>query len=398
MNTDASTPSPDSSDTTAHARTHPTSGPVLDFHASAISGTEGALCDELRELGFSSVRLNRGGIPFRGEWRDGWRACLQSRIASRIQVLMRRFPATSPESLYKGVQAVDWTPYLTSTQTLSVGAVSRGSEALHHSGFVALKVKDAIVDQVRSRTGARPSVSGTDADVRVFVYVVGDKASVYLDLSGESLHKRGYRLGVGDAPLRETLAAALLRLSAWDRRTPLVDPMCGSGTIAIEAAMWALNKAPGLDRERFGFERWANFGAKQRAVLSTLKGELRAAITGQTPRIVAADRDEKVLDAAKANARQAGVRLAFRHQAVEDLQGTEGRHLVVTNPPYGVRMDVAPDFYRGVAAAFCRLHGWRVCLLAGTTEYARHMSPTPVRRDVLRNGDLDCEFLSYEIA
>ncbi|MCK5845492.1 MAG: hypothetical protein KAG97_12335, partial [Victivallales bacterium] len=217
---------------------------MFEFFASSISGTETALCDELRELGFASVRLNKSGIPFRGSWREGWRACLQSRIAQRIQVLMSRFPAPTQEALYEGVAAIDWTPFITPEQTISVSAVGVASQ-LNHSGFIALKAKDAIVDQIRDKDpkGQRPSVSKTDADVRIFIYLVNDKASVYLDLSGEGLHRRGYRKEAGEAPLRETLAAALLRLSGWDRKTPFLDPMCGSGTIAIEAALWASNFA-----------------------------------------------------------------------------------------------------------------------------------------------------------
>lgn len=372
-------------------------GPILDFHASAISGTEPALCEELRELGFASVRLNRGGIPFRGEWKDGWRACLQSRIAQRIQVLLSRFRARDAQALYEGVQAVDWQPYITPRQTISVGAVTRGNEPLRHAGFVALKAKDAIVDQIRAGCGERPSVSSDDADVRVFLYIVEDRVSLYLDLSGESLHKRGYRTQAGEAPLRETLAAAILRMSGWDRKTPLIDPMCGSGTIAIEAAMWAANKAPGLSRERFGFERWANFGPAQSLELNALKGQLRAAVSGSTPRIVAADADERVLETARTNARAAGVRLAFRHARVQDIQADKTPHIIVTNPPYGVRLQAEPGFFSELAGAFCQLHGWRVGLLAGSPEYARHIPPRPVLREHLLNGDLDCEFLLYDI-
>ncbi len=369
---------------------------LQQFFTSAISGTERALCDELRELGFASVRLNRGGIPFRGTWEDSWRACLTSRIAQRIQVLLHRFQAPTPEALYAGVQEVDWTPYITYRQTLSVGAVTKSS-VLRHSGFAALKTKDAIVDQVRADSDKRPSVAKEDPDVRVFVYIVEDKASVYLDLSGESLHRRGYRQKTGEAPLRETLAAAMLRMSGWDRQTPFMDPMCGSGTIAIEAAMWATNRAPGLNRERFGFERWANFSDADAETMRRVRGELRGAVSGESPRIQAADIDEGVLKMAQANARAAGVRLAFRHRAISDLQGSDGRTVVVTNPPYGVRLEADPDFCRNVASAVSRMHGWRVCILAGTKEYERAISAHPEETIPLPNGDLDCDFLIYEI-
>lgn len=244
---------------------------IQQFLASSIPGTEGVLCDELRELGFSGVRLNRGSIPFRGRWSEGWRACLVSRIAQRIRVLLHRFPAPNEEALYAGIREVDWRPFLTWRQTLAVGAVCRAS-TINHSGFAALKVKDAIVDQIRDNGEKRPSVSREDPDLRVYLYLVENRAAIYLDLSGESLHRRGYRLKTGEAPLRETLAAAILRLSGWDRASPLVDPMCGSGTIAIEAALWASGRAPGLSRDRFGFERWANFGEEERRMMRELRG------------------------------------------------------------------------------------------------------------------------------
>ena len=367
-----------------------------DFLATSIPGAEDVLCEELRDLGFAGVRLNRGGIPFRGERQEGWRACLQSRIAQRIQLLLGRFPAASAEALYAGVRAVGWERFLTAQQTLSVAAISRGS-ALQHSGFVALKAKDAIVDRLRDQTGTRPSISREDADVRVVVYVAGDKASLYLDLSGESLHRRGYRREAGTAPMKETLAAVLLRLSGWDRQKPLVDPMCGSGTIAIEAALWAANIAPGLARGRFGFERWADFTETDAAALKELCGCLRAEIKHERPRIIAADADEGVLEKAKANAKAAGVRLTFRHQSVLDLQGGGAAGVVLCNPPYGVRLEQQPDLARGMASAFCRLHGWRICLLAGAPDYEKTMPLRPVKKLSLPNGDLPCDFLTYDI-
>jgi 23S rRNA G2445 N2-methylase RlmL len=369
---------------------------MLEFFAAAIPGTETALCDEIRELGFASVRLNHGGIPFRGEPSEGWRACLTSRIAQRIQLLLGRFACPSEEALYDGVAAIDWSDYLSPEHTLSVSAVCTAS-AITHSGFAALKVKDAIVDQIRARSGRRPSVERHDPDVRIFLYLANNKAALYLDLSGEPLHRRGYRQDAGEAPLRETLAAAMLRMSRWDRISPLLDPMCGSGTIAIEAALWARNMAPGLSRQQFGFERWAGFGADEADQLRTMRGELRAAASSQSPRIMAADIDPDALDMARSNARAAGVKLAFKERDVRQMQGDQAAHTIVTNPPYGVRLEKSPTFCREVTATFSRLHGWRVCFLAGTPDYARELSTPPQFRRHVTNGDLDCDFLVYNI-
>ena len=370
--------------------------PMHEFFAAAIPGTEQALCDELRELGFSSVRLNRGGIPFRGTWREGWRACLESRIAQRVQFLVGRFPAPTEDALYEQIRQIDWSPFVTRHQTLSVSAVVRASQ-INHSGFAALKVKDGIVDQVREKTDRRPSVDKEDADVRIFMHLANDKAAVYLDLAGDPLHRRGYRTETGEAPLRETLAAALLRMSGWDRQSLLLDPMCGSGTIAIEAAMWSANIAPGVSRDRFGFERWANFDEEKADELKALRGELRRAASGKSARIIAADVDEDVLEIAKRNARKAGVRLAFRNQSILKAQLPGDTGTVVTNPPYGIRLEKEPTFCRDVGAAFCRMHNWRVCVLAGAPDYRHEISAKPISFVPITNGDLKCEFLTYEM-
>ncbi len=369
---------------------------ILEFYAAAIPGTERALCDELRELGFSGVRLNRGGIPFRGHWRDGWRACLESRLAQRIQVLAHRFAAPTPEALYNGTRAFEWTRFVTMRQTLAVSAVCRAG-AIHHSGFAALKVKDAIVDQVRDKTGQRPSVDREDADVQVFMHLANDKAAVYLDLAGDPLHRRGYRGAAGEAPLRETMAAAMLRLSQWDRQSLLVDPMCGSGTIAIEAAMWSAGMAPGLRRERFGFERWANYDVAMAQDMRDLRGMLRQAASGKQARIIASDHDEAVLEIARANARAAGVKLAFRCLSVLENPPRGERGTLVTNPPFGVRLEKDPLFCRRMGSVIGRLHGWRVGLLAGSPDYRREIANSPRFTVAMKNGALDCEFLVYDV-
>jgi putative N6-adenine-specific DNA methylase len=312
-------------------------------------------------------------------------------------VLLHRFPAPGGDPLYTGALEVPWERFISPDRTLSVSAVCRGS-AVQHSNFAALKVKDAVCDRLRTHCGSRPTVSRDDPDVRVNLYLANDKASLYLDLSGEPLHRRGYRTEAGEAPLRETLAAVMLRLSGWNRATPLVDPMCGSGTIAIEAAQWATNHAPGLDRERFGFERWASFGDEQAEQLRALRGALRRAVRPTRPRIVAADLDAGMLDLARANARRAHVKLSFRQQSFLDFQsGGAERGVLVTNPPYGRRLEKEPGLVRGIAAAISRLHGWRVCLLAGSPDYERSIPIRPLRTIMLSNGPIECALLVYDV-
>ncbi len=255
----------------------------------------------------------------------------------------------------------------------------------------------AIVDPMRETVGERPSVSRDDPDLRVFLYVLKEKATLYLDVSGESLHRRGYRIDAGEAPLRETLAATMLRLSGWDRQSLLLDPMCGSGTIAIEAAMLAANIPPGLDRGRFGFERWANFSEDSARELKSMCGELRRGISGSHPRIMASDIDPDVIEIAKRNARAAGVKVAFRERDVMDIQGDGRAGTVVTNPPYGVRLEADEAFTKGLAARFRRMHGWRVCILTSGEALPRAMSMRPTEQFPLPNGDIECSFLIYDV-
>ncbi|MDT8391549.1 MAG: THUMP domain-containing protein [Lentisphaeria bacterium] len=369
------------------------------FLATAARGTEAALREELRELGFDNVKGAPGGAAFDGEREDGWRACLTSRIAQRVQTPVARFNAESADELYAGVKAIPWETWLHPGLTFAVSAFIRDT-AMNHSGFVALKVKDGIVDRLRDIHGDRPGVDREDPDITVFVYWVSGRVIVYLDLAGGSLALRGWRTEAGEAPLRESLAAAILRLSGWDRKTPLMDPMCGAGTIAIEAALLAGNQAPGLARKQFGFERWADFSADDAAAMNRLRGQLRSAAHGQHPRIKATDIDPDVLKKARSNARRAGVRLTFKQRDGLSLQAGEGTFLI-TNPPYGVRIggneEDMDTFQRDLAATLCRLHGWRVCVLTANPGFPKLIPPRPTALHMIKNGDLDCGFLVYDM-
>jgi 23S rRNA G2445 N2-methylase RlmL len=366
--------------------------PVL--FATAARGTEGALRDELRELGFRGVRADRGGVHFGKEVDEGVRACIESRTALRVLHRLAAFEAPDGGALYEGVAAIDWRPYFTPRHTLAVRAVCRDSQ-LTHSQFIAQKTKDAIVDRLREQTGARPSVDLDDPDVTLFVHLVRDRATVYIDLSGTSLHRRGYRARAREAPLKESLAAAMLRLSGWDRERPLVDPMCGSGTIAIEAALWARRIAPGLARDRFGFERWACHGEAAARRAAELREAARAKVLPQGPPIRGSDIDPEALAIAAENAKIAGVSIAWQRAPVRDLAPWAGA--VVTNPPYGERMEGSDELYREMAQAFARLRGARVTLLAGTPAIVRPIRWRPVSSLVVYNGDIECRLLSYDV-
>lgn len=364
------------------------------FFATAAKGTEAALRDELRSLRFARVRADRGGVHFEGDDADGFRACLELRTAVRVLGELARFEASSEQGLYDGVRTVDWSRWLEPRRTLAVRASCRSSR-LTHSQYVAQKTKDAIVDQQRDARGARSSVERDDPDVLVSVHLVRDEATLYLDWSGRPLHLRGYRRDIGEAPLKETLAASLLLLSGWDRSTRLVDPMCGSGTIAIEAALAAADVAPGLAGGAFGFERWLSFDASRRAAWAMLRerAEARQRRDGAVE-VVARDVDAAALAATKANAARAGVRLRVERATAASL-GEAPPTWIVTNPPYGDRMSMAPEAWRAVGQALARLRGCTVGVIAGAPSVLGAIPLRPAKLVPVMNGDIECRFAVY---
>ena len=368
----------------------------MRFFVTAAKGTEPALRDELRELRLRHVRADRGGVHFEGELVDAARACLWSRVGIRVLQEVTAFEARDSASLYAGVRTVDWTRWLTPRSTLALRASCRSS-GLTHSQFVAQRSKDAIVDALRDRFNARPSVDKRDPDVLVAVHLVRDRATLYLDVGGGSLHERGWRERAGEAPLRETLAAALVRLSGWDRSTPLVDPMCGAGTIAIEAAAWSMRMAPGLARARFGFERWADCDQALRQQIQRLRNDARDAKLGEGPWVGASDIDARAVEFARHNAHAANVAVAVERRAVRDLMPLRPPGFVVSNPPYGERVEADRALYDDLARALRAMHGHTVALLAGNPAIGRSMRIDPERSWTVYNGPLECRLLVYEI-
>jgi 23S rRNA G2445 N2-methylase RlmL len=367
------------------------------FFATAAKGTEPALRDELREMRLPRVRADRGGVHFEGEMTHAARACLESRVAARVLLEVAVFDAPDGDALYAGVGAIDWTAWLTARTSLAVRATCRSS-ALTHSQFVAQKTKDAVVDALRDRLGARPSVDREDPDAGIAVHLARDRATVYLDVGGRSLHERGWRASAGEAPLRENLAAAILRLSGWDRHRPLVDPMCGAGTIAIEAACWSRGIAPGLAHARLGLERWASHDDAERRMMADLRAGARAEARSDGPPIVARDVDPRVLQMAENNARAAGVDVVIERRDVRDLAPLSPPGFVVTNPPYGERLDGSDALYANLARACLSMRGHTIALLAGAPAISRAMRRKPDRWWALYNGPIECRLLVYTVA
>jgi putative N6-adenine-specific DNA methylase len=366
------------------------------FFATCAPGIEGLLHDEARALKLSKLERQVGGVRFEGAWSDAWRANLWLRTAVRVLARLERFQATDADELYRRVQRVDWTSWLSSEQSLIVSAQSKES-ALDHTRFIEQRVKDAIVDQFRARSLPRPSVNKDAPDLSVHVHLYRDRCTLSLDTSGDSLHKRGWRRFQGRAPLAETLAAALLLRSGWDRRSPLVDPFCGSATILLAAG-----RAPGLSRPGFAFERLPGFEPQTWDRLR-LEAE-RAQRPPAKLRLVGIDADEVQLAGARENL--AGLDLSERielvHGRAEDFEYKRGWNAwIVTNPPYGERVgeerELAPVYRRLGETWRERCGGWRVALLSGNPNLARELGLAPRRTTALANGALECELLEFEL-
>ena len=308
----------------------------MNFFAMCSPGLEGLHAVELKSLGARIGKGVAGGVEFRGSREDLWRANLWSRIANRIVVRVDEFHASSFHELERRAKKIEWSSYLAEGKRVRFRVTSRKSK-LYHSDAVAERLGNAAV-RAGGVIADDTDDEESESDAQLFIVrLANDTCSISADSSGELLHRRGYRQAIAKAPLRETLAAAMLIGSGWDRKSPLVDPMCGSGTIAIEGAMMARNMAPGVQR-RFAFEMWPDHDAK------SWKAMIDEAVTGQLDRsparIIASDRDAGAVTAAIANARRAQVLddIEIENRAFSDADFPPGKGWVVSNPPYGLRV------------------------------------------------------------
>jgi 23S rRNA (guanine2445-N2)-methyltransferase / 23S rRNA (guanine2069-N7)-methyltransferase len=377
------------------------------FFAAASRGTEEVLAQELVELGIESISATRGGVTFGSKLIDGYRACLWSRVASRVLLPLASFDATDPEALYEGVHAVDWATHLGPERTLAVNVAGRHSR-IGPSHFIALKAKDAIVDRIRDAEGARPNVDKRDPDVRIHVHAGDPRVTISLDLAGHGLHHRGHDRSGASAPLRENLAAALLRIAGWPERastTPMLDPMCGSGTLLVEAAGMALEVAPGLSRERFGAEGWRQHDALLWRRLRTDAIERRSGARDRSIRIAGFDASRSAVRAAREYVERAGFSDHLT-LGVRDLSDARPRWgdagILITNPPYGERLGQAAELgplYEMLGDVLKRrFAGWTAWVLGGNRALEKRIGLRPTSKTVLFNGPIECRFLEIPIS
>lgn len=309
------------------------------FFVSTARGLENATAQELRQLGLGAIKGGSGGAFFEGTLEDARRACLWLRTASRVGWVVAEGPCPSYDALYELARSVPWTEHLRPQQTLAVDATVVRS-TLTHSHMAALKVKDAVVDVIRERRGQRPDVDTRTPELRVLAWVIQDRALLAVDLCGEPLHLRHYRVQQTEAPLKESLAAGLLALSGWQPRTPLLDPFCGSGTLLIEAALMAQRRAPGRDRS-FAFQQHPAFDGSARLHWQQVREQALAQEVSQPELLLfGSDWDPEALAAAEANAHAAGVRplLQLSQADARTLEPPAPACWLISNPPYGERL------------------------------------------------------------
>ncbi len=380
------------------------------FFATCPKGLEYLLRDELVALGADNVREALAGVHFGGGVEAAYRACLWSRLASRVLMPLAEFDAPNEDALYDGVQSIDWSQHLAVTDTLAVDAVSNAS-TLTHTRYLAQKAKDAVVDQFRMRDGERPSVDTSQPSIRINLLLRKNRALLSLDLSGSPLHRRGWRIGQGEAPIKENLACAMLIRAGWpaiaEADGAIVDPMCGAGTLLIEAALMAADVAPGLRRDYWGFSGWLGHDeALWNGLVDDAKARADQGLAKQTPRYFGYDADLRVISQAQRNVESAGLAELIRlaHQPLAQLGKPDGctvPGLIICNPPYGERIgrqDELAPLYRSLGdRARAEFDGWTLALITSDEALAHAVGLRSEKRYALFNGALECRFYRYGI-
>lgn len=380
---------------------------VLRFFAVTPRGTERVLADELRGIGIARVEEDRGGVAFGERLADAYLACLWSRVASRVLFPLGSFEAVDAEALYDGVHAIDWAEHLGPEKTLAVDVAGKDAPA-GPGHFIALKTKDAIVDRIRDVAGSRPDVDTSNPDLRVNVHVRGPRVTLNLDLSGRGLHRRGIARAGSDAPLKENLAAAIVRLAGWptsDPSCPFFDPMCGSGTLLIEAAWIALDIAPGLMRERIGAEGWRGHDAALWKRLRSEAEQRKRAAGERDLRIFGSDASEAAVLAARENLGRAGLAskvLVEQCDLRETGPPSSEPGILVTNPPFGERLgdsgELGPLYELLGDVLKRRFPGWRAWVFTGNPALGKRIGLRPASRHVLYNGPIESRLLEIPIS
>ena len=362
-----------------------------------LFGFEELLAEEVKELGGEKVEKITRGVKCEGNPAFLYRANLALRTAMKIMVPIHTFHAKNEKQLYDGMMAFDWSHFMDVDQTFAIDTVVF-SELFTHSKFVGYKSKDAIVDQFRNKYRRRPSIDTDNPDVQLNVHCANDFFTISMDSSGASLNQRGYREVGHRAPMNEVLAAGMLKLSGWDKKQPLVDPMCGSGTILVEAAMMAMNMGPNLKRKEFGFRTWPEYSP---ILFNNVLSEERSKIRKPQMDLTGIDQDEKAVQLARKSLGSIGLRREVRIKSMDfrDFKPIDDHGFIVTNPPYGERIgDDILDFYQSMGDAFKNnFKGYDAWLISSNKKALRQIGLKDSERITLFNGKLECDFSHYKL-
>lgn len=369
----------------------------FELIAKTFMGLEPILAQELIELGANDVQIGRRMVSFTGDKAMMYRANFQLHTAIRILKPIHHFKARSAEEVYDVIKGIEWEQYIQAGKTFSVDSVVY-SEEFRNSRFVTYKVKDAIVDYFREKTGKRPNISVTNPDIQLHIHIAEDNATLCLDSSGESLHRRGYRQDSVEAPLNEVLAAGMILMTGWRGETDFIDPMCGSGTLPIEAALIARNMAPGIFRKEYAFEKWPDFDADLFEEIyndDSREKDFNGHIYGY-------DIDIKAVNTATMNVKAAGLSkdITITQQDFKDFKQPKNPAIIVTNPPYGERIST-PDLLGTYKMIGERLKhefkGNEAWVLSYRDECFQAIGLKPSLKTPLYNGSLECEFRKYQM-
>jgi 23S rRNA (guanine2445-N2)-methyltransferase / 23S rRNA (guanine2069-N7)-methyltransferase len=384
---------------------------MTHFFANCPKLVEGLLALELKSLGATATKETSTGVYFQASLETAYRVCLWSRLANHVLLPLGDFEAENVQSLQQALRGFDWSAHMSPAHSFRVD-FSGQSQAIHHTHYGSLAIKDAIVDYFREKTGQRPSVDTLSPDIRFNAHLFGDRLTLSLDLSGESLHKRGYRVALGDAPMKENLAAALLIRAGWPEKWKtcgyLVDPMCGTGTLLIEAALMATDTAPGLLRERFGFTAWPGHDpALWNALRSEALARHEAGMRASLPDFRGYDGSPRAISQSRENIEAAGLSRLIQVSVREISQLSPPTHggtktgILITNPPYGERLgegEALRPLYQFLGQRL-REHfeGWEVAVLTGDPELGYAMGIRAKKYYAFFNGTIPCRLLLMDI-
>lgn len=375
------------------------SAEVFQLTATTLPGLEEILSNELSSFGAREVEIGNRAVYFKGDLGFIYKVNFRSRFALRVLKPIKEFVARDEQEYYGRIKSYPWEKLLTNDQTLAIRSAVH-SNTFTHSKFMALKAKDAIVDRIREKTGERPNVDLENPDLPIHIHIAGEKVTVSLDSTGDSLHMRGYRQITGQAPINEVLAAGIVELTGWDPFTPFYDGMCGSGTIAIEAAIKGLNMPPGLFRKQgWAFEKWADFDQK---LFDTIIDSSMERISDSPLKIYASDASANVVTKAKKNIYGAELEdeIQVSHQEFLELEPAENRGTLVLNPPYGDRMNKEDidELYKNIGDAFKQnWKGFSCFMITGNLSALKRVGLRTTSKKELYNGSIECRLARYDI-